>query len=494
MPKKSKAVAEFGDFQTPPELALRVTRLLAGMGVRPASILEPSCGVGAFVAASCQTFPEAKVVGVDVNVDYLAKAALSVGSPNASFIQSSFFHHDWRSELQRLQGPLLITGNPPWVTNSELGALGSDNLPIKGNIDRLAGFDAVTGKSNFDISEWMLLQNLQWLQQKSGSLAVLCKVAVARKVLTRLWKSNVAVAQARIYLIDAKLHFNASVEACLLFLTIDGQSGQQICEVYENLDAERPLNRFGLVNGTTVANCDVYRRFEFLGGADQNHVWRSGVKHDCSKVMELRSENGALINGFGEPVDIEPDFLFPLLKSSDLTKAEGSHRNLWVLVPQKAVGEDTGKIRELAPKTWSYLSQHGALLDARTSVIYRKKPRFSVFGVGAYTFAPWKIAISGMYKSWSFRVCGPLDDKPVLFDDTVYFLGFEREAVARSVFSMLMHRDALEYLESMVFWNEKRPITAELLRRLSVEKLAAHLGRLDELEAAELVQGRLAFG
>lgn len=44
--------------------------------------------------------------------------------------------------------------------------------------------------------------------------------------------------------------------------------------------------------------------------------WRQGVKHDCSKVMELSVDGSVLKNGQGETVDIEDDIIFPLIKSS----------------------------------------------------------------------------------------------------------------------------------------------------------------------------------
>ena len=83
---------------------------------------------------------------------------------------------------------LLVVGNLPWVTNSELGSLESKNLPEKNNFQRHRGFAAKTGKANFDISEWMLIKLLESLNQKKASIAMLCKTATARKVLTYAWK------------------------------------------------------------------------------------------------------------------------------------------------------------------------------------------------------------------------------------------------------------------------------------------------------------------
>jgi hypothetical protein len=136
-----------------------------------------------------------------------------------------------------------LEGGRPWVTNSELGMLGSSNLPAKSNFQKHRGFDAVTGKANFDISEWMLLENMRWLEGRRGTIAVLCKIAVARKVLRAAWKSKEPVSEARIYKIDALAHFGAAVDACLFVLRFDGAISSS-CSVFSSLDETAPSKKF----------------------------------------------------------------------------------------------------------------------------------------------------------------------------------------------------------------------------------------------------------
>jgi hypothetical protein len=147
-----------------------------------------------------------------------------------------------------------------------------------------------------------------------------------------------------------------------------------------------------------------------------------------------------------------------------------------MVVTQRFVGESTDQIRVNAPKTWRYLNGHAAAFEARTSKIYQNKPAFSIFGVGPYTFAPWKIAISGFYKHLNFHRIGPVRGKPVVFDDTVYFLPCWSEAEARLVFELLTSNAAMSFYGSQIFWPDKRPITAEILRRLNIGALAEHVG------------------
>jgi methylase of polypeptide subunit release factors len=220
MAHKIQFITEYGDFQTPDELARQVVAVLKASGIDPAAVVEPSCGLGSFLAAAADAFPRAELFGLEINSNYISAARRRLTANECvgrlTLVQDSFFNHDWSKELVALPSPLLVLGNPPWVTNAQLGTFGSKNLPAKTNSQKMRGLDALTGKSNFDISEWMLQRNLDWLTNKTGWLAVLCKLAVARKVLAYAWKTHIPVANARVYRIDTIAHFRAAVEACLL--------------------------------------------------------------------------------------------------------------------------------------------------------------------------------------------------------------------------------------------------------------------------------------
>jgi hypothetical protein len=92
--------------------------------------------------------------------------------------------------------------------------------------------------------------------------------------------------------------------------------------------------------------------------------------------------------------------------------------------------------------------------------------------VGEYTFAPWKIAICGLYKKLEFKLIGTIVDKPAVFDDTIYFLSFEDEQVARKTFMLLTSISAISFYSSLIFWDEKRPIKSSILNSLNLTTLA----------------------
>lgn len=480
--RKTKAVTEFGDFQTPPALALAATRVISKLGIRPRSILEPTCGKGAFIAAAAASFPDAvSVIGIDINREYLASNTAANGS-TVELRHGNFFKLDWASVVTKVGEPWLIIGNPPWVTNSNLSAIESDNLPVKSNFQGRQGIEAITGKSNFDISEWMILRYLDWLEGKVGVIAVLCKTAVARKILLQVWKARGSLRSARIYEIDALEHFGAAVDACFFVLEIEPKAQTLSCDIFDTLDSKACSRTVGFLDGQVISDVAAFNKYRNLLGLEDRYVWRSGIKHDCSKVMELTSTiSQAYQNGLGETVALEDVFLFPMLKSSDIGNGRIQCRRVMV-VTQQRVGDDTGYIRVKAPKTWNYLKRHAALLHKRGSSIYKNKPAFSVFGVGPYSFAPWKIAISGFYKKLCFAKVGPVNGRPVVFDDTIYFLPCWSEEEACLIEDLLRSEPAQGFLRSMIHWDEKRPITVEILRRLSIRKLAAMLGREQDYE------------
>lgn len=465
---------EFGDFQTPYDLAVVVCKRLAEMGLAPRVVIEPTCGVGAFVRAAANAFLDAESIrGYEINAAYLEvlKSELEGHPANGKIRLSNadFFATNWDAELEGVGGSVLVIGNFPWVTNSTQGSIGGTNLPGKSNFLGFSGFDAISGKSNFDISEWMLIVVLALLSKSGGSLAMLVKTAVARKVLSHAERQKQPVIRSTIAKIDAKKHFNASVDACLLVIEFDPAAPASYDYIiYESLD-DLVGRKVGHRQGMTVSDLDSFAASEFLLGKSPQK-WRSGVKHDASAVMEFTRCEGGYVNGLGEVVQLEDDYLYPLLKGSDIGSGK-NWREKFVLVTQRVVGEETASIRDKAPKTWAYLVAHSEQLDARGSTIYAKNPKFSIFGIGDYAFRPWRIAICGLYKHLRFRLVPPMAGRPVMFDDTAYYISFETEEEARKALAAIESTHAMGLLASLVFWDEKRPIKTSILNVLDWSKV-----------------------
>jgi len=397
-------------------------------------------------------------IGIEVQPKHAAAASRFADI----VLEANLFDLDLGTDLQwPNDGPLVIVGNPPWVTNSQLGSLGSANVPAKSNVRRLRGIDAMTGSSNFDIAEHIALKLMSEMQAEEPTVALLVKTQTARSILSYAEQFSMPYSGFAIRLIDAKKSFGASVDACL-FTAEYSQTPEYACDVFSSIDAESPSHQIGVLNGHLVADIKKYRQFSFADGLSPLE-WRSGVKHDAAQVMEITVAQR-------DELDLESDYIFALCKCSDLFHNRPPTR--YMIIPQRSFGERTEHLRLDAPRLWAYLEAHAGILDARSSSIYKNQPRFAVFGLGDYTFAPYKIAISGLHKEARFVLLGLSEGKPIVVDDASYILGFDDGHQAAMCFAMLTSQPASDLLDSLVFWDAKRPISKKVLQRINMSAVA----------------------
>lgn len=154
-----------------------------------------------------------------------------------------------------------------------------------------------------------------------------------------------------------------------------------------------------------------------------------------------------------------------------------------MLVTQHKIGEDTQFIKDISPDTWEYLTTNSDKLDSRKSSIYKNAPRFAIFGVGDYTFRPWKIVISSLYKNIKFSKIGCFDNKPIILDDTCYMLGFDSEEEADLILRLLTSDVATKFIDSIIFKDNKRAVTAAILNRISLRAISVRLGIDDSFDS-----------
>ena len=460
---------ELGDFQTPVDLAGLLVKLLKNKKISSEVIVEPTCGKGSILLSAYNAFKPQQALGIEIQKEY-ADSLNSVVDKNTTILNKDFFVS--LPDVERFisnNEQILFVGNPPWVTNSELSALESSNLPQKNNFDNVRGIEAITGKSNFDISEYIIKILIDNFSNKKSVYAFLCKISVAKKIMSRLWKNNFQYNTAEIYPIDSKKYFSAAVDACLFYLDCSEKHINAELKIFESL--ENPVEKYasGFYKNVYFEDLSKKSSLEIYGKSP--FIWRNGVKHDCSKVMELTIQNQQLQNGYKEFLDIEDDLIFPFLKSSDLVKEKFAD-NKRILITQKFINEPTDYIQMNYPKTWKYLNEHTQDFEKRKSIIYKNKCKYSIFSVGEYTFKPYKVAISGLYKSLDFRLVSPYENKTVLLDDTCNFISFDTKEEAEFILSLLKSDVAEQYLNARISWESKRPVKTELLNSIDLEKLA----------------------
>ena len=391
-----------------------------------------------------------------------------------SFNRANIFSHQFSNRLVQLlrkfSGRFLILGNPPWVTNTELSLLNSNNLPSKSNLKKHRGIEAITGKGNFDIAEYIIIQMFKNFSKYKGKFAMLCKNSAIKNLVKYVDKFNFKLSTLKAFQIDSKKEFNIHAEAAL-FLTDMGYNRQKICSYSSLYEPEQLYNTFGWVDNKFVSDIGIYKNYRFLDG-NSELIWRQGVKHDATKIMVLKEmTQGRFINGLDEIVDIEESPLYPFLKSSDLKGGVIKKSEKNIIITQTSLKDDTNKLSKKYPKLWKYLLIHRENLDNRKSIIYRKRPRFSIFGIGDYAFKPYKVAISGFYKKPKFSLIFPINEKSVMLDDTCYYLSFNSLKEAIIVWILFNTPEIINFLKSIVFLDSKRPYTKEKLMRINISKI-----------------------
>ncbi len=475
--------AEYGDFQTNIDLANKAVLYLVSKHISPQILIEPTCGKGNFLLASLQYFSGIEYIfGVEIYKPYIWEAKFNIiqfflennskNKPTILISHSNVFDFDFKSITKlHAEKEILVIGNPPWVTNAKLSVLNSNNLPAKVNFKNHSGLDAMTGKGNFDIAEYITLMMLETFQKMKGNILFLVKNSVIKNIVFDQQKNKYALSAIEKLGIDSKKEFNVSVEASLFYGKLN-TTPAYTCKEINFYDKDKTIQtKYGWLGEKFVSNVDTYIYTQEIDGKCP-FEWRQGLKHDCSAIMELEKVNGHYVNGLGENIYLEEGLVYGILKSSDLKNTVIVQTRKYTIVTQKKVGEKTDYIQSEYPQTYQYLAKHKLTFEARKSIIYQNKPPFSIFGIGDYSFKPYKVAISGLYKTCYFTLILPQNDKTVMLDDTCYLLGFDRLEFAVYTLILLNLEKTTKFLQSITFSDAKRTFTKDILMRIDIAALA----------------------
>jgi hypothetical protein len=478
---------EYGDFQTNNNLAEKIIVLLKDRLVNPKVVIEPTCGKGSFIIAALKMFGSVKkIYGVEIYKSYVWEAKFNIlnfyiNNPSANkveieIIHTNVFNFNFKQISQKYEkDEILIVGNPPWVTNSKLGSLDSNNLPVKSNFKKHSGIDAITGKGNFDIGEYIALMMLDCYQNFNGNFAFLVKNSVIKNIIFSQKQRSFRISEIQKFTIDSKKEFNVSVDASLFVCKLNN-SPEFFCSEFNFYNNSFCLNEFGWIGDKFVSSIKDYQRVHDLDGICQ-FEWRQGIKHDCSTIMEMEKDNEYFVNTLNQKLLLEEDLIYGLIKSSDIKDDVITKSRKYTIITQKKVGQDTFYIGEKYPRTYEYLTANKSKFDARKSSIYKDKPFYSIFGIGDYSFKPYKVAISGLYKNYKFSLILPFEGKPLMLDDTCYFLGFDSLEQAAYCMIILNSEISIEFLQAISFNDAKRTFTKEILMRIDLLKLSNLISR-----------------
>ena len=116
--------------------------------------------------------------------------------------------------------------------------------------------------------------------------------------------------------IDARKHLGVTVEVCFFTIKFNFVGSKKTCKFFPDFNTAHPCQIFEFYRSILVAGSSTVHKHRDVLGTDPNYAWCSGIKHDCAKVMELHRGGNRLVKGFDEAVDLEEDFVFPLLNIS----------------------------------------------------------------------------------------------------------------------------------------------------------------------------------
>ncbi len=219
----------YGDFQTHEILATKVVQYAFAKQQNIDFVLEPTCGKGNFIIAALENFKALKkVVGVEIYKPYAWESKLKILShflhnnkntkPDIDIFHANVFEFPYEVLADSTRDlKTVIIENPPWVTNAELGGIASSNLPKKSNFKKHHGFDAITGKGNFDIGESITSTLLNCFQQHDGTMALLLKNTVIKNIIRDQKENRYRIAGSEKLHIDARREFKATVNYGTLF-------------------------------------------------------------------------------------------------------------------------------------------------------------------------------------------------------------------------------------------------------------------------------------
>jgi len=133
---------------------------------------------------------------------------------------------------------------------------------------------------------------------------------------------------------------------------------------------------------------------------------------------------------------VESDLLYPLLRGRDVQrwKAEPSAYILMVQDPEKRRGYSEEWLQENYPRTYGYLKRFEEVLRKRRSrgisdMVRKGAPFYTMFAVGPYTFAPWKVVWLGFGATeMKAAVVGSVGGKPVMTNQAMHpFVSLDKE-------------------------------------------------------------------
>lgn len=176
---------------------------------------------------------------------------------------------------------------------------------------------------------------------------------------------------------------------------------------------------------------------------------------------------------------IEPNLIYPLLNGRDVVRWQASPRiyTLMVQDPDRRRGYDENWLQIQYPLTYAYLKYFENELRKRSG--YKRyfrdtDPFYSVFNVGNYTFAPYKVVWARIANSLACAVVSEIDGKCVIPQNIVTLVATDNRDEAHYICAMLNSSMCNYALQSYSQKGGKSFGTPQVLENLKVPAFIAN--------------------
>jgi len=455
-------------------------------------VLDPGCGSGMFlavcterkVAALADDLSPAElvdvvtdtVVGVDLN-------PVAVKSAKLSYLLSLSGVLD-RGAVDRLELPVFLTdalrltrhdditfegetrnltadslvGNPPWITWGTLSDRVKDAWR-ETYVDRLdlfphEGFESRLGHGNDDVSVLFVWVCISHYLAEGGTASFVLKRDILRGPAGTLLRTQsvggrpLAVRHVHDF---AGLHpFGPDVDTDAAVYTFaadteptfpipldawragtDDPDFSAATRIRETLARDR--GAVVPVDPDDPSSAWIREAAERAALGECTHRIRHGLKDDAKEVFGIDRDQLATL---------EPDHVYPYLASRHVVKYGLFGYDLHLVPMRKANEDNEAELRRTCPDTYAYLAANREALEDRSSAWLADGPFYNVFGLGEYTWAPYKVVWCRLGFKPHFAVVSTVDDetlgeKPVVPGDHFMFVPTDSEAEAHFLCGLL---------------------------------------------------------
>lgn len=223
--------------------------------------------------------------------------------------------------------------------------------------------------------------------------------------------------------------------------------------------------------------------------AENFYLARHGLVNDLNgvyfvKILKKENNNLLIENGTNRAKKkmkevqnlIESKYVFPFLKPKDVKKWKIKGYS-YALLPQTKYGEkNESEVRTKTPLTYKYFYQFKNDLLGRSSKWLKQDgfPFYSTFGIGEYSFKPYKVVWCCMTYSPNFAVVSSVKDsfvgeKQVMPDNTIGYFSFDSENEAHFVCAIMNSKITAELLENRSN-KSKWGISINMVKKIPIPK------------------------